>query len=339
MEWSTLGRARNRLPGGVHAHSVRSRLLYLCLLLVILGSLGFAGYVWAGNTVTLVVDGKEIPVETRARVVADVLRAQKIQLNPRDRVEPELSTAVKDGMRIVIRRALPVTITVDGRTLNFVTPALTVKDLLQEEDISVGTQDIVEPGLHEPVRSQMAIRITRVREVVKEVTVPVPFHTRREDDPHLARGIVKVVQAGREGKEKQRWVLIYHDGQEVKRIMEDSQVVTPPVDRVIRVGKLQQVSRGGRDIRFSRVLDMVATAYTYTGNNTASGVPPRFGVAAVDPGVIPLGTRLYVEGYGYATALDRGSSIRGNRIDLFLESESQARRWGVRRVKVYILDK
>jgi len=54
--------------------------------------------------------------------------------------------------------------------------------------------------------------------------------------------------------------------------------------------------------------------------------------------VIPFGTKVYVEGYGYATARDRGGAIRGNRIDLFFESESEARRWGLRTVKVYFFD-
>ncbi|MDD4170318.1 MAG: 3D domain-containing protein, partial [Desulfotomaculaceae bacterium] len=82
----------------------------------------------------------------------------------------------------------------------------------------------------------------------------------------------------------------------------------------------------------------LATGYTYTGNNTASGTAPHYGVAAVDPMVIKMGTRLYVEGYGYATALDRGGAIRGRRIDLFFESYNEAMRWGTRRVKVYVID-
>ena len=59
---------------------------------------------------------------------------------------------------------------------------------------------------------------------------------------------------------------------------------------------------------------------------------------AVDPRVIPLGTRLYVDGYGYGRALDVGGAIKGNRIDVFLPSEAECRRWGVRTVKVYILE-
>ncbi|WP_165859376.1 ubiquitin-like domain-containing protein [Desulfofundulus salinus] len=339
MEWSTLGRPRNPFRGGIHPRNFRLTLLSLCLfLVVVVGSLVFAGYAWAKKNITLVVDGREITLETRVNTVGDLLETQDIQLGPRDRVEPDLATPVAEGMRVVVKRAVPVTVTAGGKTLKLLTAASTVREALQEADIVPGKEDIVTPGPEEEIRPGMAIRVIRVRQVAREIMVPLPYSTRREPDPNLMRGQVKVVQAGRQGKEKQRWVLVYHDGQEVKRVMEASQVVTPPVDRVVRVGTLQQVSRGGRDIRFSRVIDMVANAYTYTGNNTASGVPPRVGVAAVDPRVIPLGTRLYVEGYGYATALDVGSSIRGNRVDLFMESAAEARRWGVRRVNVYVLD-
>ena len=70
---------------------------------------------------------------------------------------------------------------------------------------------------------------------------------------------------------------------------------------------------------------------------TASGTKARPGVVAVDPSVIPLGTRLYVEGYGFAVAEDTGGAIKGNRIDLFYENRKQALNYGMRKVKVYIL--
>ena len=85
-------------------------------------------------------------------------------------------------------------------------------------------------------------------------------------------------------------------------------------------------------------LKVSATAYTHTGNRTATGTVARVGIIAVDPRVIPLGTRVYVEGYGYATAEDTGGAIKGNRIDIFLNSNAECVNWGRRSVKVYILD-
>lgn len=92
---------------------------------------------------------------------------------------------------------------------------------------------------------------------------------------------------------------------------------------------------------YSQVLDMQATAYSGDGI-TASGAPTKrnpggYSTIAVDPRVIPIGTTVYVEGYGYAVAEDTGGAIKGNIIDVFFHSESEANSWGRRSVKVYIL--
>ncbi len=92
-----------------------------------------------------------------------------------------------------------------------------------------------------------------------------------------------------------------------------------------------------------RVFTVRATAYTSDPrenggwNVTAIGTKIRRGVIAVDPRVIPLRTRVYVEGYGFATAEDTGGAIKGNRIDVVMDTKRQSRNWGVRNVKIYIL--
>lgn len=106
------------------------------------------------------------------------------------------------------------------------------------------------------------------------------------------------------------------------------------------------VSRSGSAIaRSGTVLTMTATAYDasyecnypYYGQPSYIGLPLARGIAAVDPNVIPMGTRLYVEGYGNAIAADQGGAIKGNRIDLFFESHQEALDYGIKTVKVTIL--
>ena len=93
-----------------------------------------------------------------------------------------------------------------------------------------------------------------------------------------------------------------------------------------------------------RTITMRSTAYTSDPSEnggystTAMGTAIRYGVAAVDPNVIPLGTRLYIEGYGYARAEDTGGAIKGNKIDLVFGSKEQSNRWGRRTVRVTILN-
>ncbi|MFS0656209.1 LysM peptidoglycan-binding domain-containing protein [Bacillus sp. 179-C3.3 HS] len=94
--------------------------------------------------------------------------------------------------------------------------------------------------------------------------------------------------------------------------------------------------------------EMTVTATAYTANDggisgiTATGVNlnknPHAKVIAVDPNVIPLGSKVYVEGYGEAIAADTGGAIKGNKIDVHLPSKSQAKNWGVKSVKVKVLN-
>jgi 3D (Asp-Asp-Asp) domain-containing protein len=95
----------------------------------------------------------------------------------------------------------------------------------------------------------------------------------------------------------------------------------------------EEVSRGAE-----RILTMEATAYTWTGNRTASGTWPAVGTAAVDPEVIPLGTRLWIEGYGPAVALDTGGLVKGNIIDVYLPTEDECWQWGRRQVEVRVIE-
>jgi 3D (Asp-Asp-Asp) domain-containing protein len=105
-----------------------------------------------------------------------------------------------------------------------------------------------------------------------------------------------------------------------------------------------EVSRGGTS-RGTKTITMVATGYDssyecnypYYGQPSYTGLPLQRGVVAVDPNVIPMGTKLYVEGYGNAIAADQGGAIKGNRIDLYFDSHQEAMNWGMKTVKVTIL--
>ncbi len=94
-------------------------------------------------------------------------------------------------------------------------------------------------------------------------------------------------------------------------------------------------------IRFKNRMIMEASAYTPFDDGqsgiTASGIPAKRGIVAVDPRVVPLGTRVYVPGYGVAIAADTGGAIKGSKIDLCIEDYNEAIRFGRRKVEVYIL--
>jgi 3D (Asp-Asp-Asp) domain-containing protein len=105
-----------------------------------------------------------------------------------------------------------------------------------------------------------------------------------------------------------------------------------------------QSSRGASSFKKLRTLTMKASAYEpgpasngkWAGTTTL-GIAPRFGIVAVDPRTIPLGTLLFVEGYGFAYAADTGGAIKGNRIDLCFNTQSQVNQFGRRTVTVHVL--
>ena len=104
------------------------------------------------------------------------------------------------------------------------------------------------------------------------------------------------------------------------------------------IGQLNTMKLTNLD--YSNVIWMEATGYSRfdpgCGDYTATGEFVHYGLAAVDPSVIPLGTNMYVEGYGHALAADTGGAIKGNRIDLAFDSHQEALNWGRRGVNVYL---
>ncbi len=104
-------------------------------------------------------------------------------------------------------------------------------------------------------------------------------------------------------------------------------------------------SLAGAPSNYSNILDITATAYGpgtadngHWGDYDYFGNPLKPGVVAVDPNVIAMGTKLWIPGYGYGVANDQGSAIKGNRIDLFFPSRQDALDYGIKDVKVYVLN-
>ncbi|AYC28566.1 LysM peptidoglycan-binding domain-containing protein [Paenisporosarcina cavernae] len=122
-------------------------------------------------------------------------------------------------------------------------------------------------------------------------------------------------------------------------------LVKPKASASKSKSKAKSVSRSNDD---NVVKEFYVTSTSYTANCrgcsgiTSTGINlkrnPDAKVIAVDPRVIKLGTKVYVEGYGYAIAGDTGSAIKGNKIDVFFDTRSEALNWGRRTVKIKILD-
>jgi len=323
----------------------RSRYLRAIAILVGTALLLVGPVVLPDKKVEVLADGKVLSVATSARRVDQVLAQAGIRLSSRDVVVPGLDSHLRPGMRVHVYRCVPLSITADGITRELASPGPTVAAVLQEAGVELGPDDEVIPGLAAPVQPGMAIRVVRVsyrEETGREV---IPHRVERRDDENLPYGLTRVLRRGQPGLQEVTYRVKYADGEMVSREPVAYRVVREPVAELVAVGRASSISRGGQVIRFERAMEVTATAY-YPGPEscgpnatgyTYTGVKAGRGIVAVDPRVIPLGTRLYIEGYGFGLAADIGGAIKGNKIDLCYDTLAEAWKWGKRRVIVYIL--
>lgn len=297
----------------------------------------------AYKTISLDVDGKKQVISGfEFGTVADLLKKQGIQVGKEDLVQPAESIELANTTNIVVEHAKSVAIK-DGasETLTVHTQAQTTADLLKELHINLSATDQVSPSMTASIKDGTTITINRRSEDVKVSYEAIPFQTERQPDADEYTGTEKVLTPGVEGKATITTTVVYENGKAVDH-KTDRQVTQEPVNQVVAYGTKQQpivvASRSGESFQASKSLIMAATGYSAPGARTASGSAAGQGTVAVDPNVIPLGTKLYIEGYGYAVASDVGGAIKGNRIDLHFSSEDQALQWGVRSVTVYILN-
>lgn len=288
--------------------------------------------------VTVDVDGKII----KSRVifagnVGSVLEKNGIGLGERDLVEPSIDSTVTKNMQIKVVRAFNVKVLADGVSKEICTTPVTIKEAISLAGFALGDKDIVKTLPVTIVVPQQEIEVIRVteEEITEEQEMPYPIE--RTTDNTLEVGLTKTLQAGKKGITRNTVMVTYYNGQEAKRTLIKEETLVQPQKRVIAMGNITSVSRGGERLDFREARYMQATAYTYTGYRTATGQNPAVGMVAVDPKVIPLGSKMYIEGYGYAFAADTGGAVKGDIIDLFMEEYSQCINWGRRTVKVYLL--
>ncbi|HLO02352.1 MAG TPA: 3D domain-containing protein [Symbiobacteriaceae bacterium] len=235
----------------------------------------------------------------------------------------------------------PVRLSLRGQVHTVETKAQDVGALLTEQGITLAANEHVSLPLDASLSAYALVKVSERTEVVVTTQEAIPYETVKREDEELDEGDVKTIQEGADGARQVTKILVYEDGQPVGEHLLSDQVVSEPVSQLVTLGTGQVAYRGGDRIRFSQKLTMRATGYSSQepglSDYTATGRLARYGVVAVDPDVIPLGTRVYVEGYGFAIAADTGSAIYGNRIDLCFDTVGEADDYGVQYQTVYIL--
>jgi uncharacterized protein YabE (DUF348 family) len=293
-------------------------------------------------------DGMPITIYTTCPTVGEALRVEGMTLYLGDKVEPSLGSSVSTGMRVYIQRSVPVAIAVDGRTIKTRTQRETVANVLAQEAVGLVGRDRVEPKGDAPIADGMAIQVVRVKEAIAVEQDPIPFETIWQPDDILELDQQRLNQEGIDGLTKRRIGVVYENGQEVSRVMEDEWVDHEPTTKVIAYGTdivVRGLETSEGVLEYWRRIRMLATSYSaatcgkepddlYYGI-TSLGWDMKEGIVAVDPRVINLRSQVYVPGYGPGVAGDTGGMVKGRHIDLGYDEDNLVPwyRW----VDVYVL--
>jgi len=298
-------------------------------------------------------------VTTQAKTVGEFLEENEIIVGEYDILTPAADTQVEKQMRISIERAFEVTVKIGNdapvQVLTTTMPLYEFVSVYAKRTESLYVYD--KTKWHRDVTPEQIILLTKKVGERLEVREDIPFTTIHVETTALTRGVEQVAEEGKDGVKLFVYEVMKANNVELSRTLELEQVETMPVTRVIMVGTGEPVAptmlgRNGTMIpafEHTSVLTMNASAYTADYASTgkrpgdklfgicATGMRAQYGVVAVDPKVIPLHTKLYIEGYGFAIAGDTGGAIKGQKIDLFFNTNAEVKQFGRRNITVYIL--
>ena len=326
----------------------RSRIALLMVALFMLCAVSITANQSSSKIITLVDDKQVTHYETDAKDVQELLSQLEITLGEKDTVEPTLDTQIDDNTKITIERWKPtVSVSINGEAKMQKTQAETVGEFLTSLGVEIEEGDVIEPSVDEVITDGLQIQV-QTKEIKTEIEDrPMSYSTEVVETADMAYGEKKVTQQGRNGVKTVTLEREYLGGELVNENVKDVVVKEEPVNEIVLKGTYRANSVTdvftGESYTYTKVYDMEATAYTISddgwSNKTASGMSTFVGMVAVDPNIIPLGTKIYVEGYGIAIAGDTGGAIKGNIVDLFFNSASECYQFGRQHgLKVYILE-
>ncbi|EAE7466750.1 resuscitation-promoting factor [Listeria monocytogenes] len=291
--------------------------------------------------------------------VADLLKDENITTRPQDVLNVALDTKLKNGLEVNINRAIQLSLQNGAKKDTVWTTKTKVSDLLAEKNIKLDQDDRVSPAKDSNLKEKMTVEVTYVNSKAEKKNEQVKFETVYKEDDSLNKGVEKVVQEGKNGKKVVEYKVTFENGKEKKRDVIKENVTSNKTDKVVVRGTKEKVvatpvsnvstssatssssSLASSTPSGGKTYKMESTAYS-GGGTTAYGINlsanPGLKVIAVDPRIIPLGSKVWVEGYGEAIAGDTGGAIKGNIVDVYFPNESQCYSWGRRMVTVKVLN-
>lgn len=294
--------------------------------------------------VTLEIDGVKETKWTTKKTVGEFVQSEGIVLKAEDSITPETTNKIKDNLLVSIGIAFPVTINDGGNAKQVLSTKKTVGEILEQNQITVGEIDRVTPAKTQLISDQTVIDVIRVTKESVIEDQPVAFNTVNQNDSTIYIGAKKVKTKGEKGTVQKTFEVTKENGSIVSKVEQTSVVVKKPIDQIELIGTKAYSASGKYSVapfEGGRTLTVNATAYTIESStgHTSTGINLRENidakVIAVDPNIIPIGSHVYVEGYGYAIAADC-IGRKGNYIDLFMPTSAAAGSWGSRTVTIRI---
>lgn len=300
------------------------------------------------NTITIDNCGEKQTISLAKGTVEEVLNRTGITLAENQSVTPSLNTVIQGDMNIYVYNAKTVKLITNGTEMSVKAPEGTVENALNILGYSVTDDDILSVDKNAQIEDGMKITLKKVKYVDEVSTEKIAYDTVEKDSDEILTGESEVSQKGVDGEKQVTKRCKYIDGKYDSTKVIDEKVTKEPVDKIVLNGtkKATTTDSSGAPVSYRYMVSGSGTAYTAApGSLTATGAEVYEGGVAVNPAIIPYGSKLYIEAadgshvYGYATAIDTGGALMDGSaiVDLFYFSYDDCVNFGRRDVNVYVL--
>lgn len=331
-----------------------------CVVTSIRGGANSNVTVYKNGVVTVEADGRTRTLSTEGSV-AQTLEEGGIALHSGDRLNTDPQSLAYDGQEIQIDRAFDVTVLDSPDEYTCRTTGCTAEEVLQTLGVTLGEGDVLSVPADSALTQETTLVIRRSSTETVTRVETIPYETGVIEDSSIFAGQERIIRAGVPGTKEVTYRRTYLGGECTENEVIGEKILTEPSNALHAVGTKPftgsgkvpystltpdgfELDENGLPKHYQSCFDGVATAY-YGGGLTSTGVPAAVGYVAVNPDVIPYGTRMWIVSldgeyvYGYAIAADTGGFAKGGwaDLDLYMDTESECWDFGKRDVRIYIL--
>jgi uncharacterized protein YabE (DUF348 family) len=278
----------------------------------------------SGQKISLNKDGVHSEFYSSANTIGEALWERGVYLKEGDDLSISTNTALDRSMEVEIRTGKSIRIMNGSVETEVYSAAGTVEGVLADAGIDLQGMDFTRPAENAPVPSDGRLEIVRVSEETLVETQPIPYTSERVPDPEMAVGEQKILQTGQNGEKITSVRVRFENGEEVERESETEWISKQPITQKTAYGTRVVIQTSPEGLNYWLTKQVRVSSYRDTGNPTASGIWPYYGVIAVSPEWYSIlkGTSIYVPGYGVGTVLDVCPGCSGEPwIDVFIPTE------------------